>query len=135
MRLAARYADEINFSSIGPEQLSEKIARFDDVCREVGGGRERVTRSVMVSALVGATQAEVGERCAELFREVGGAGDVEAWFAQRAPRWILGTPDEARAMVSRFEAAGAERIMLQDFLPRDLEMIDLLGRELVKGMR
>ena len=30
-------------------------------------------------------------------------------------------------MVARFEDAGAERIMLQDFMPRDLEMIDLMA--------
>jgi hypothetical protein len=34
-------------------------------------------------------------------------------------------------MVGRFAAAGVERLMLQVFIPRDLEMIDLLGAELV----
>jgi hypothetical protein len=33
-------------------------------------------------------------------------------------------------MVARFEAAGAQRIMLQDFLPRDLEMISLMAEVL-----
>jgi alkanesulfonate monooxygenase SsuD/methylene tetrahydromethanopterin reductase-like flavin-dependent oxidoreductase (luciferase family) len=56
---------------------------------------------------------------------------ADEWIAERRARWIVGTPDEAREMVRRFEAVGVERIMLQDFLPRDLEMIDLLGAELV----
>ncbi len=43
----------------------------------------------------------------------------------------MGTPDEARATVRRYADAGVERIMLQDFLPRDLPMVELLGRELV----
>ena len=43
---------------------------------------------------------------------------------------MLGTPDQARAMVERFAAAGAQRIMLQDFLPRDLEMVDLMAEAL-----
>ena len=30
--------------------------------------------------------------------------------------------------IEAFAAAGAQRIMLQDFLPRDLEMVALLGR-------
>jgi hypothetical protein len=34
-------------------------------------------------------------------------------------------------MVRRFEAAGAERIMFQDFVPWDLEMIDLMAEELI----
>jgi alkanesulfonate monooxygenase SsuD/methylene tetrahydromethanopterin reductase-like flavin-dependent oxidoreductase (luciferase family) len=57
--------------------------------------------------------------------------DSEAWLAQRKPRWVVGTPDEARAMVARYEEAGCQRLMLQDFLPWDLDMIDLLGREIV----
>jgi alkanesulfonate monooxygenase SsuD/methylene tetrahydromethanopterin reductase-like flavin-dependent oxidoreductase (luciferase family) len=133
MRLATRYADEINFSSLGPDQLREKLAQLDDVCRELGQDPSGLTRSVMVSALVGADEREVRERRAALFEEVGGQGDPEEWFGQRRHRWILGTPDEARAMVARFEDAGAERIMLQDFLPHDLDMVDLLARELLAG--
>ena len=34
-------------------------------------------------------------------------------------------------MVRRFAEAGIERIMLQDFLPWDLDMIDLMGEVLV----
>jgi len=34
-------------------------------------------------------------------------------------------------MVRRFADAGAERIMLQDFLPRDLDMIDVMGEALI----
>ena len=37
---------------------------------------------------------------------------------------------QARAMVARFAEAGAERIMLQDFIPRDLDMIDLMAEAL-----
>ena len=38
---------------------------------------------------------------------------------------------EARETVRRFAEAGAERIMLQDFLPWDLDMIDVIGEVLV----
>jgi hypothetical protein len=34
-------------------------------------------------------------------------------------------------MVRRFEASGVERIMLQDFLPWDLDMIDVMGEVLI----
>jgi alkanesulfonate monooxygenase SsuD/methylene tetrahydromethanopterin reductase-like flavin-dependent oxidoreductase (luciferase family) len=40
----------------------------------------------------------------------------------------MGTPDQARQRIDEFAAAGVQRIMLQDFLPRDLEMVTLLGR-------
>jgi len=131
MRLAARYADELNFSSLGPNQLREKVGQLDAVCRELGRDPASLTRSVMVSALVGSSDAEVRDRRAALFEEVGGRGDPEGWFGQRQHRWILGTADAARAMAERFEAAGAERIMLQDFLPRDLQMVDQLAEVLL----
>jgi hypothetical protein len=44
---------------------------------------------------------------------------------------VLGTPDEARAVVRRFAAVGVERLMLQDFIPRDLDMIDLAAEVLL----
>jgi hypothetical protein len=54
-----------------------------------------------------------------------------AWFETRRPRWVYGTPDEARAMAARYEAAGCERLILQDFLPWDLAHVDLLGEVLI----
>ena len=43
----------------------------------------------------------------------------------------MGTLDEAVEQVVAYAAAGVERLMLQDFLPRDLEHVKLLGRELL----
>jgi len=57
--------------------------------------------------------------------------DAAAWLEERRPRWIAGTPDQARAMVARFAAAGIERMMLQDLLPGDHAMIELAARELI----
>jgi hypothetical protein len=44
---------------------------------------------------------------------------------------VIGTPDQARDAVRRFAAAGCERLMLQDMLPWDLDMIDVMGEVLV----
>ena len=63
------------------------------------------------------------------FGQSGGSG--KDWLNTRRSRWIIGSPDEARARVASFAEAGIERIMLQDFLPRDLEMIDLIAAELI----
>ena len=61
---------------------------------------------------------------------VGGTGDPDAWLAVRRSRWIMGTPDQARERVAEFEAAGVQRLMLQTFLPRDLDMVRLAARSL-----
>ena len=66
-------------------------------------------------------------------RRVRRVGDGRARLAGAAARSAgsSGTPDEARAMVGRFAEAGIERIMLQDFLPHDLDHIDLMAEELI----
>ena len=40
---------------------------------------------------------------------------------------MIGTPDEARVRIDALAAAGVERLMLQDFLPRDLAMVADIG--------
>ncbi len=131
MRMAVRWADEFNLTSTGPEQAVEKQARLTAAC--VAGDRDpaSLTRSAMIGVLIGADQAEVAARGVKLMTALGVADGSSEWMEARRKRWIIGTPDEARAMVSRFAEAGIERIMLQDFLPRDLDMIDQLGAELI----
>lgn len=127
--LVARYADELNISSASPARVAEAYARLDDACRAAGREPTEVTRSTMTGVLVGETEDEVRGRVLELLRMIGDAGgDPDLWLAERRDRWIIGTPDEARGRAAEFETAGAQRMMLQTFLPRDLEMVRLLGR-------
>ena len=134
IRIAARFADEFNLSSASPERAAERFAQLDEACRSIGRDPSTIRRSAMVGVLVGADRPEFDRRVGALRRLLGGeaAADVaESWLAERRTRWVMGTPDEAREMVRRYAEAGLDRIMLQDLLPWDLEMVDLLGRELV----
>jgi alkanesulfonate monooxygenase SsuD/methylene tetrahydromethanopterin reductase-like flavin-dependent oxidoreductase (luciferase family) len=131
-RVAARYADEFNLSSSSPEIAREKQAQIDQACRDAGRDPASLTRSAMVGTLIGRDSAEVARRADALLSEFGQPPkDGLTWLEPRRQRWIMGTPDEARAMVERFAEAGIERIMLQDFLPRDLDHIDLMAQELI----
>ena len=86
----------------------------------------------MAGVLIGRDAAELERRRRDLMAVFGGADEEsEAWFDARRPRWVLGLPDEAREVVRRFEEAGVSRLMLQDFLARDLDMIDLAGEVLL----
>ncbi len=61
-----------------------------------------------------------------------GATGGEDWLEERRERWVVGTADQPRGRWSRASAtAGVERIMLQDFLPWDLDLIDVMGETLV----
>jgi alkanesulfonate monooxygenase SsuD/methylene tetrahydromethanopterin reductase-like flavin-dependent oxidoreductase (luciferase family) len=131
-RIAATFADEFNWSSSSPDSLPAKQRSLDEACRAIGREPSSLARSAMVGTLVGRDQAEVARRADALLGAFGQAGSSGVdWLEARRNRWILGTPTEARAMVARFAAAGIGRVMFQDFLPHDLDMIDLLAEELI----
>lgn len=130
-RIAARWADEFNLSSTSAAGAVSKLAELDAACVAAGRDPATITRSAMVGVLVGANEAEIDRRAADLLVSIGESGDGRAWLDERRSRWIVGTPDEARATIRRYAEAGIERIMLQDLMPRDGEMIDLMAREFI----
>jgi alkanesulfonate monooxygenase SsuD/methylene tetrahydromethanopterin reductase-like flavin-dependent oxidoreductase (luciferase family) len=131
-RIAARYADEFNLSSSSPTKAAAVGRELDAACEAIGRDPATVARSTMAGVLVGRTMDEVRAREQRLLAAFGeDAADGEAWLEERRSRWVYGTPDMARAQVQAFAEAGIERIMLQDFLPWDLEMLDVIGEELI----
>ena len=131
-RLAARYADEFNLSSASPDRVVEVSRALDEACTAIGRDPSTLARSTMAGVLVGRDRDEVAARERAILDAFGSdLDDGEAWLEERRTRWVVGTPDEARAQLRRFADAGTQRIMLQDFLPWDLDMIDVMGAELV----
>ncbi|MEX0709681.1 MAG: TIGR03560 family F420-dependent LLM class oxidoreductase [Chloroflexota bacterium] len=128
-RLVATWADEFNRSSATPARLREAYGRLAAACADAGRDPDTVVRSAMVGVLVAETERELEDRVREQAAFLGDGGeDADAWLTERLGRWIIGTPDAAREQIEAFGAAGAQRIMLQDFLPFDLDMVALLGR-------
>jgi F420-dependent oxidoreductase-like protein len=128
-RLVARYADEFNLVSASPDKARSAYDRIARACEELGRDPDEVTRSAMTGVLIAETESELRDRVNAQLAMTGHAGsDAEAWLAERRGRWIMGTPDEARERVASLEAAGVQRIMLQDFLPRDVDMVRLMPR-------
>ena len=128
-RLVATFADEFNLTSGAVHLVEPAYARLREKCLELGRDPDSLTYSMMTGVLIGRDEAEVRARVTELLKALGGAtgADPEAWLAQRRGRWVMGTPDEARERVAALEAVGVQRLMLQDFLPRDLDMVRLMG--------
>ena len=128
-RLVARYGDEFNLTSASADEAPEAFARVRAACEEVGRDPDEVVYSAMTGVLVAETDADLDARVADLLVELGQSqSDGQAWLAERRQRWIIGTPDEALERVRALEATGTQRIMLQDFVPRDLDHIRLMGR-------
>jgi F420-dependent oxidoreductase-like protein len=126
-RLVATYADEFNRQSAAPERVREAYDNVRRACSTIGRDPETLVLSAMVGVLVGESERDVNDRVRAVLDATGAGGDAQAWLAERRGRWIMGTPDEAWERVRALESVGAQRIMLQTFLPRDLEMVRLIG--------
>jgi alkanesulfonate monooxygenase SsuD/methylene tetrahydromethanopterin reductase-like flavin-dependent oxidoreductase (luciferase family) len=127
--LAARYADEFNLLSASPEGASAAYSRVRSACQAVGRDPDELVYSAMTGVLVAETEADLVARVNDLMAALGNAPeDATSWLAERRARWIMGTPDEAAERVAALGREGAQRVMLQDFLPRDLDHVKLMGR-------
>ncbi len=127
LRIAAKYADEYNASGSSPAEVVNINRDLDAACAAIGRDPATVTRSVMSGVLIGRDQGEVDARRAALIADAG-SDFVDA----RTGRMVLGTFDEARAMVQAYADAGAQRLMLQTFLPFDVEHVRVMG-EFIAG--
>jgi len=77
----------------------------------------------MIQCVVGADRAALERRLERL------TGLTGRDPRERTDVSIIGTVDEAVARIRAYEQAGVERLMLQHLLHDDLEMVELLGRE------
>lgn len=127
VRLAARYADELNVYYVGPSRAGEIFASLDAECRSIGRDPRSVRHSVLLGTVVGEDRAETDRRLAAVMKLFEFEGSADQWKADRGDFWILGAPADAEQTVGSFAAAGAERVVFQDWIADDLPMIDLLG--------
>ncbi|HSM33336.1 MAG TPA: TIGR03560 family F420-dependent LLM class oxidoreductase [Anaerolineae bacterium] len=127
-RLGATYADEYNISSSNPAEVRQIMDRLDAACEAQGRDPRSLTRSVMAGVLVGRDDADVARRTDAQVAIFGGADDdAAAWLEARRDRWVLGTPEQARSRIAEYADTGVDRLLLQVFLPRDLEHIAIMG--------
>jgi F420-dependent oxidoreductase-like protein len=131
IRIAARYADEVNMLDTTAAEFARRTEQTDDACRQIGRDPSTVGRSAMVRVMIGADESQLRRRTAAMLATIASDESVDDWLASNRASSIVGTFDEARSRCQEYAAAGCERIMLQDHLASDLEMIDDMGRELV----
>jgi F420-dependent oxidoreductase-like protein len=116
LRLAARYADEYNTVFPTPAFCRELRSKLDD----------RLPLSIMTGVLVGSDRADYDARVKKLAEWNGSANVADAWIA--------GTTPEAVEQLTELQAAGVERVMLQNLLHWDLDHVELIGREVIPAM-
>jgi F420-dependent oxidoreductase-like protein len=128
-RLAARFADEYNTVMPTIEEVAQRRANIVAACERAG--REPLPVSVMTTTLIGADEAELERRVAVYAEWTGQPVDR----GQAAASWIFGTVGQATERLRAYEQAGVSRVYLQHLVHRDLDAVELIGRELVPAVR
>jgi alkanesulfonate monooxygenase SsuD/methylene tetrahydromethanopterin reductase-like flavin-dependent oxidoreductase (luciferase family) len=129
---AARCADEYNTVMATPEECAERREKIARACEREG--REPIPLSMMTGCAIGRDKAEARARIQRRLERAGQDVDPDAYKEERGGSAVLGTVEEAAERLRAYERAGVERVMLQHLDHRDLEMVELIGRELVPAV-
>ena len=129
---AARWADEYNTVMATPEECSARREKLARACEREG--REPIPLSLMTACAIGRDETEARERIRRRLERAGQTIDPDAYREQRGAAAILGTLDEAAERLRTYERVGVERVMLQHLDHQDLEMVELIGRELAPAV-
>jgi alkanesulfonate monooxygenase SsuD/methylene tetrahydromethanopterin reductase-like flavin-dependent oxidoreductase (luciferase family) len=129
---AARFADEYNTVAATPEECAERREKVARACEREG--RDPIPLSLMTGCAIGRDEAEARERIRRRLERAGQEIDPDAYKAERGGSAILGTLEEAAERLRAYEAAGVERVMLQHLDHTDLDMVELIGRELAPAV-
>lgn len=119
--LAAMFADEWNGVLISPSEYADLNSRLDELLVANGRMPEDVRRSIMLGTVFGRDSAEVAAKVAD---RTDGQGTAETL---RQGGVLVGTASDLLQQLEAYEAAGAERVMLQWLDLDDLDGLEALA--------
>jgi alkanesulfonate monooxygenase SsuD/methylene tetrahydromethanopterin reductase-like flavin-dependent oxidoreductase (luciferase family) len=126
LRTAARWSDHLNLNTLDPQGTAEALDRFGETCVAQGRDPSEIVTSVLCAVAIGADRAEAHRRIAAVV-ETMELESAASLAHERGGSWAVGTPDQAATTIRAYADAGVDMIVLQDFLPHDLDYVDLLG--------
>jgi alkanesulfonate monooxygenase SsuD/methylene tetrahydromethanopterin reductase-like flavin-dependent oxidoreductase (luciferase family) len=127
-RLAALYADEYNTVFASVADCAERKARVDGACGEIG--REPVAFSLMTGCVVGRDRAELERRAAAVAARTG----LDLADLLEGDRTITGTVEQVVGRIREYADVGVRRVYLQHLDHADVEMVELIGAEVVPAV-
>ncbi len=130
-RLVARWADEFNTVGGTPEEVRARFQRVRAAVEVQGRDPAEVTMSFMTWFVLGRDERAF---MANVERARGFESDppsFDAYLEELRRDWIVGTPEQALQRLAEYAEAGAERVVLNHHLYDDLDMLELLGTEVL----
>lgn len=129
---AARWADEYNTVMATPQECAARREKLARACERAG--RDPILFSLMTACAIGRDAKEAKDRIRRRLERAGQQLDPDEYKATRGDAAILGSLDEAAERLRAYEAAGVARVMLQHLDHADLDMVELIGRELAPAV-
>jgi F420-dependent oxidoreductase-like protein len=131
-RLCARWGDEYNTVYATPDECRQRRGRIAEAWEQEGRDPSRLRFSLMTRGLVGRDRAEASRRARHAMELQGREGDPEEWLGDETG--VTGSVQECLDRLGALAEAGVDRVMLQHLGHDDLEMVELIGRELVPAV-
>ncbi|MFL5863424.1 MAG: LLM class flavin-dependent oxidoreductase, partial [Solirubrobacteraceae bacterium] len=122
LALAARYADEYNTPFATPQDVRTRRDAMLRACE--AAGRDPLPFSVMTGFVVGADEPELRDRASRLAERIGSS--AAAFLSDPPEAWIVGTLDRAAEQLGALRDAGVQRVMCQNLLHDDLDVLALI---------
>jgi len=130
--LAARWADEYNSSDPTDDQIRKRRTALAAECERIGRDPATVKFSIVTGVLAGTDRSELEERAVRTARFFGDDPSAPTTCLERLPKpWLIGTPAEIVERLRTLKSLGLDKIMLWAPLHDDLEMIALIGSEIL----
>jgi len=123
LKIVAKYADACNFFG-SVDTMRRKLKILRDHCHAVGRDYESILKTRLGRVMLDRDKEKLQARVAEAMKGV----PEERWreFA------LYGTPDEIRRQVEGFRDAGVDYFIVNLEAERELEALELFGKEVVK---
>jgi F420-dependent oxidoreductase-like protein len=128
-RLIGAWADEFNTVGGSPDEIRERFGRARDGVAAAGRDPDTLVTSMMTWTFVAPTEDEYVAKLERARSLDPTAGPFDEYRADIEADCIVGTPERAAETLSKYAAAGVQRIMLNHELYDDIEMLELLATQ------
>jgi alkanesulfonate monooxygenase SsuD/methylene tetrahydromethanopterin reductase-like flavin-dependent oxidoreductase (luciferase family) len=132
--LVAKWADEFNTVGGSPDEVRERYARVRSAVADGGRDPASVTTSMMTWFIVGRDEDEFRAKVERARSFDGEAAPLDEYIEQVRRDWIVGTPEQAIARLREYEDAGVQRMVLNHHLYDDIDMLELVGRQVMPAL-